>query len=124
MQAQAFKAAWRKGGAQLIDQLRNRSLYPQQVEAVNYRINLQMASVRRTATRPCRRGRMAALTARGRIAAAAGTQMTQAKLKEPSAQLEVRVAAADPLFVEFSRDDMRAFYDDLETIQEQLDALS
>ncbi|KJE89994.1 mDRWMS2 [Capsaspora owczarzaki ATCC 30864] len=98
---EAFIAVWRKEGPQIVTRLRDFSLHPDKVDAVNWSLHLQMA------------------------------QASAAKVKATSAILELQVAhdstpkrPTERIHVEFSHDELFAFYNNLEIIQEQLDQLS
>lgn len=98
-QAEVFAQAWAAVGPQLVDRLRNRSFAPKKLEQVGWQLNLQMAS------------------------------SSQAKLKNPSAVLELGLSNQDSetqekVFVEFSHQELLDFYNKLEVVQGQLDSLT
>jgi len=79
--------------------LKQRSLAPKQLEAVNWRLNLQMA------------------------------QSNMTKMKLPNAMFELSLASGsqgvkEQVHLEFTHEELYAFYNQLETIQSQLDSLS
>ncbi|XP_077989449.1 COMM domain-containing protein 10-like [Glandiceps talaboti] len=93
-----FVKAWTANGKSVIDNLRHRTIAPNQLEDVNWRLNLQMA------------------------------QANMAKMKSPNAMFTLGVTTDDgskeQVKVEFSHDQLYDFYDKLETIQGQLDSIS
>ncbi|XP_035666460.1 COMM domain-containing protein 10-like [Branchiostoma floridae] len=92
-----FVKAWSANGKEVILKLRKRTLAPDQLESVNWRLNLQMA------------------------------QASQTKMKLPNAMFELGVRHDDDtrekVRMEFTHDELYDFYSQLETIQEQLDTL-
>ena len=90
--------AWTSCARTVIDKLRKRTLAPKQLQDVNWRLNLQMA------------------------------QATQSRKKEPNAMFQFTVAddptsSTEKFHVEFNHAELYAFYNQLETIQTQLDGL-
>ncbi|XP_071793859.1 COMM domain-containing protein 10-like [Asterias amurensis] len=94
-----FVKAWTSSGKGVVENLRQRTLAPNQLEGVNWRLNLQMG------------------------------QASQTKMKIPNAMFEMVVAGSDPdqkekIRMEFSHDELFEFYNKLEAIQGQLDSMS
>lgn len=96
---QAMVEAWTSAGKEIIQRLRQRTLQPNQLEDIKWRLNLQMA------------------------------QSTQTKQKIPNAMFELGVrnevtAGKDKIRMEFTHEELYKFYNQLETIQKQIDGLS
>ncbi|XP_063433284.1 COMM domain-containing protein 10-like [Mytilus trossulus] len=96
---QVIVEAWANSAKDVITKLRQRTIVPKQLESVNWRLNLQMA------------------------------QSNKAKMKMPNAMFEFNVTdenttAKENIKVEFTHDELYMFYNQLETIQKQLDCLS
>ncbi|XP_076443796.1 COMM domain-containing protein 10-like [Babylonia areolata] len=91
--------AWSSSARETIGKLRQRTVHPKQLEEVNWRLNLQLA------------------------------QSSRSKMKEPNAMFEFGVrdensGEKDKIRMEFTHDELYGFYNQLETIQKQLDSLS
>ncbi|OWF53988.1 COMM domain-containing protein 10-like [Mizuhopecten yessoensis] len=91
--------AWTSSGREVVQRLRQRTLNPKQLEDINWRLSLQMA------------------------------QATQVKMKMPNAMFELAVKnentdTREKIRMEFTHDELYKFYNQLETIQKQLDSLS
>ncbi|KAK3799074.1 hypothetical protein RRG08_051355 [Elysia crispata] len=91
--------AWTNGARNLVQKLKERTVHPNQLEEVKWRLNLQMA------------------------------QASQSKVKRPNAlfQLSVRDDSSgkkENIRLEFTHEELYEFYNQLETIQKQLDSLS
>ncbi|XP_031564732.1 COMM domain-containing protein 10-like isoform X1 [Actinia tenebrosa] len=87
---------WSANSKSVVRKLKQRSLAPRQLEAMNWRLNLQMA------------------------------QASKAKLKLPNALFEFHLSSGEEkekIHIEFSHEELYAFYNQLETIQSQLDSL-
>ncbi|KAM4819498.1 COMM domain-containing protein 10 [Thomomys bottae] len=96
---EAFLSVWSSLGQETVEKFRQRSLAPHKLETVGWQLNLQMA------------------------------HSAQAKLKSPQAVLQLGVRSEDSkeldkVLVEFSHKELLDFYNKLETIQAQLDALT
>ncbi|GFS02930.1 COMM domain-containing protein 10-like [Elysia marginata] len=96
---QKIVEAWTNGARNLVQKLKERTVHPNQLEEVKWRLNLQMA------------------------------QASQSKVKRPNAlfQLGVRsdsTGKKDNIRLEFTHEELYDFYNQLETIQKQLDSLS
>ncbi|XP_046574221.1 COMM domain-containing protein 10-like [Haliotis rubra] len=96
---QAIVEKWTSCAKETVQKLRERTLVPKQLEAVNWRLNLQMA------------------------------QSNKTKLKSPNALFELKVGdeateEKEKIRIEFSHDELYKFYSQLEVIQKQLDGLS
>ncbi|XP_064620810.1 COMM domain-containing protein 10-like [Lineus longissimus] len=96
---QAIVEAWSTNAKGIIEKLRQRTVAPKQLEDINWRLNLQMA------------------------------QASKSRLKLPNAQFELgvrddRSGEKEKIRMEFSHDELYAFYNQLETIQTQIDNLS
>ncbi|XP_780543.1 COMM domain-containing protein 10 [Strongylocentrotus purpuratus] len=93
-----FTKAWTSLGKDVVEKLRKRTLSPNQLTDVNWRLNLQMS------------------------------QQNQTKLKMPNAMLELGITTdhgdKDRIRMEFTHEELFAFYNQLETVQGQLDSLS
>ncbi|XP_071476077.1 COMM domain-containing protein 10-like [Diadema antillarum] len=96
--ASLFAKVWTATGKDVVEKLRKRTLAPKQLADVNWRLNLQMC------------------------------QSSQTKLKTPNAMLELGVKTdhgeTERIRMEFTHKELYAFYNQLETIQGQLDSLS
>ncbi|XP_042528440.1 COMM domain-containing protein 10 [Dipodomys spectabilis] len=96
---EAFLSVWSSLGQETVEKFRQRSLAPHKLETVGWQLNLQMA------------------------------HSAQAKLKSPQAVLQLGVSSEDSkdlekVLVEFSHKELFDFYNKLETVQAQLDALT
>ncbi|XP_071105163.1 COMM domain-containing protein 10-like [Haliotis cracherodii] len=96
---QAIVEKWTSCAKETVQKLRERTLVPKQLEAVNWRLNLQMA------------------------------QSNKTKLKSPNALFELQVSEEsteekEKIRIEFSHDELYKFYSQLEVIQRQVDGLS
>ncbi|XP_041366953.1 COMM domain-containing protein 10-like [Gigantopelta aegis] len=96
---QAIVQKWTASAKETVQKLRETTLVPKQLEDVNWRLNLQMA------------------------------QANKSKLKIPNALFELGVKdqnteTKEKIRLEFTHDELYAFYNQLETIQKQLDGLS
>ncbi|XP_038077865.1 COMM domain-containing protein 10-like [Patiria miniata] len=94
-----FVKAWTSSGKGVVEKLRQRTLAPNQLEEVNWRLNLQMG------------------------------QASQTKMKLPNAMFEMVVSGQEEgekekIKMEFSHDELYQFYNKLEAIQGQLDSMS
>ncbi|XP_033107501.1 COMM domain-containing protein 10-like [Anneissia japonica] len=93
-----FVKAWTSGGKNVVDKLRQRTLPPNQLSEVKWRLNLEMSEAR------------------------------QAKMKLPNAIFELGISkdngANDRVRIEFNHQQLYEFYNQLEMIQGQLDSLS
>ncbi|XP_062583173.1 COMM domain-containing protein 10-like, partial [Saccostrea cucullata] len=90
--------AWKSTAADVVTKLRQRSITPKCLEDINWRLNLQMA------------------------------QSTKAKMKLPNAMFELGVKDEnsenkEKIHFEMTHDELYSFYNQLETIQKQLDGL-
>uniref|UniRef100_A0A8K9XMR2 COMM domain containing 10 n=1 Tax=Oncorhynchus mykiss TaxID=8022 RepID=A0A8K9XMR2_ONCMY len=98
--AEAFCQAWTAVCPDVVEKVRQRIFAPKKLEHVGWQLNLQMA------------------------------KSTQAKLKDPHAVLELGVrnedseSVVEKVFVEFSHQELLQFYNQLETVQAQLDSLT
>lgn len=97
--AEVFAVAWAGAGPDTTDKFRQQMFAPKKLEKVGWQLNLLMG------------------------------QSTQAKMKSPQAVLELGVNSEESegvenLFIEFSHEELFAFYNKLETIQAQLDSLT
>lgn len=95
----AIVELWTGGGREVIAKLRQQTLAPRQLESVNWALNLQMS------------------------------QASVAKLVQPKAVFELKASSRanqDPekIVLEFNHEELYNFYNQLERIQTQLDALS
>ncbi|CAG5118624.1 unnamed protein product [Candidula unifasciata] len=91
--------AWTAGARDLVQKLRERTVHPNQLEDVQWRLNLQVA------------------------------QSTQTKMKLTNAFFQFGVRNEDTkkkenIRLEFTHEELYKFYNQLETIQKQLDSLS
>lgn len=96
---EALVELWSANGKSVVEKLKQRSLAPKQLQAVNWRLNLQMA------------------------------QKNTAKMKLPNALFELNLASGsqgvkEKIHLEFTHEELYSFYNQLETIQSQLDSLS
>lgn len=93
-----FEKSWTAQAKDVVERLRKKTLMPNQLQEVNWRLNLQMAQADRT------------------------------KMKSPNAMFELVVSAdnggRDKIQMEFSHEELYQFYGQLETIQSQLDSLT
>ncbi|XP_072037978.1 COMM domain-containing protein 10-like [Amphiura filiformis] len=96
-----FVKAWTSSGKGVVEKLRQRTLAPNQLEEVNWRLNLQMA------------------------------QSSKTKMKKPNAMFEFVVNGETDdkeqqkkVRMEFNHEELYEFYNQLESIQGQLDSLS
>eukprot|EP00698_Gefionella_okellyi_P022862 TRINITY_DN7658_c0_g1_i1.p2 TRINITY_DN7658_c0_g1~~TRINITY_DN7658_c0_g1_i1.p2 ORF type:complete len:200 (-),score=41.05 TRINITY_DN7658_c0_g1_i1:668-1267(-) len=98
-QAAGFHDVWSQQSAAYIERLRQHSIAPQALESLHWRLHLSVG------------------------------QAGLANTKAPSALLQFNLVKDDAaetksaFWAEFSREELSAFYDKLETIQTQLDAL-
>ncbi|XP_014769908.1 COMM domain-containing protein 10 isoform X1 [Octopus bimaculoides] len=95
---QAIVEAWSTHAKEILQKLRQRTLVPDQLNAINWRLNLEMANGSRS------------------------------KMKQPNAMFELKINRegkqnAEKLQLEFSHQELYTFYNQLETIQKQLDNL-
>mmetsp|Transcript_379 Transcript_379/g.502 ORF Transcript_379/g.502 Transcript_379/m.502 type:complete len:207 (-) Transcript_379:1202-1822(-) len=98
----AFQKVWKAEGNNFISELKEQSLVPKVMDTVKYQLHLQMA------------------------------QSNLSRLKEPTALFELTLNDTDPendiapekVRVEFTHEQLFAFYQQLEQIQGQLDSLS
>ncbi|XP_060592294.1 COMM domain-containing protein 10-like [Ruditapes philippinarum] len=95
----AIVESWTTNGREVIQNLRQRTLMPNQFTDINWRLNLQMA------------------------------QSTETKQKLPNAMFELGVHREgqedkEKIRMEFTHDELYQFYNQLETIQKQIDGLS
>ncbi|GAB1599662.1 COMM domain-containing protein 10-like [Argonauta hians] len=95
---EAIVEAWSTNGKEILQKLRQRTLAPDQLNAINWRLNLEMANGSRS------------------------------KMKQPNAMFELKINRegqkdAEKLQLEFSHQELYNFYNQLETIQKQLDNL-
>lgn len=91
---------WSSGGRDVIAKLRQQTIAPQQLESVNWRLHLQMS------------------------------QATVAKMVQPKAVFELKTTSRgtgaqehDKMVLEFGHEELYNFYNQLERIQMQIDAL-
>ncbi|XP_013414424.1 COMM domain-containing protein 10 [Lingula anatina] len=96
---EAVVQMWTNMARGVVDKLRKRTIAPKQLEDVNWRLNLQMA------------------------------QANKAKMKLPTAMFELGIKdensdTKEKTRLEFTHDELYAFYNQLETIQSQVDSLS
>ncbi|XP_071775794.1 COMM domain-containing protein 10 [Centroberyx gerrardi] len=97
--AEVFSQTWATAGPELVERLRHSVFAPKKLEHVGWQLNLQMA------------------------------QSSQAKLKDPSAILQLGLRSEDSevqenVFVEFNHQELLEFYNKLEIVQGQLDSLT
>ncbi|CAH3033523.1 unnamed protein product [Pocillopora meandrina] len=96
---QALVNLWTANGKSVAEKLKQRSISPKQLSEVNWRLNLQMA------------------------------QSSMTKMKLPNAMFELNLSSGsqcseEQVHLEFTHGELYAFYNQLETIQNQLDTLS
>ncbi|XP_029916959.1 COMM domain-containing protein 10 isoform X1 [Myripristis murdjan] len=97
--AEVFTQTWATAGPELVERLKQSIFALKKLEYVGWQLNLQMA------------------------------QSSQAKLKAPSAVLQLGLRKEDSevqenVFVEFSHQELLEFYNKLEIVQGQLDSLT
>ncbi|KAM3611367.1 uncharacterized protein V6R79_017259 [Siganus canaliculatus] len=97
--AEMFSQTWAAAGPELVERLKHNIFAPKKLEYVGWQLNLQMA------------------------------QSSQAKLKSPSAVLQLGLRGEDSemnenVFVEFNHQELLHFYNQLEVVQGQLDSLT
>ncbi|XP_065944582.1 COMM domain-containing protein 10 [Magallana gigas] len=90
--------AWKNAAADVVTKLRQRTITPKRLEEINWRLNLQMA------------------------------QSNKSKMKLPNAMFELKIndedsEAKEKIRFEMTHDELYSFYNQLETIQKQLDNL-
>lgn len=95
----AIVEAWANSAREVVQKLRKQTIVPDQLEAINWRLNLQMA------------------------------QSMKTKMKMPNAMFELDVKNENKeqhqkIRMEFTHDELYQFYNQLESIQKQLDSLS
>ncbi|KAK2152900.1 hypothetical protein LSH36_315g03082 [Paralvinella palmiformis] len=94
----AIVTTWQNGAKEVLERLRHRMLSPKQLDSVKWKLSLVMGS------------------------------STKAKTKLPVATLELGMKNEntdnDNLQMEFTHEELYKFYDQLETIQSQIDSLS
>lgn len=94
---QVLIQGWSSQGKATVEKLRSSTFYPKQLEEVNWRQNLTMA------------------------------QTGRSKLKQPNALFEFVIKEGEErekVQVEFTHEELYAFYSKLESIQDQLDSLA
>ncbi|XP_015232604.1 COMM domain-containing protein 10 [Cyprinodon tularosa] len=97
--AEVFSQSWASAGPELVEKLKRNTFAPKKLDFVSWQLNLQMA------------------------------QSSQARLKSPSAVLQLGVRNEDSevqenIFVEFNHQQLLEFYNKLEIVQGQLDSLT
>ncbi|XP_029018920.1 COMM domain-containing protein 10 isoform X4 [Betta splendens] len=97
--AEVFSQIWATAGPELVEKLKQNIFAPRKLEYVGWQLNLQMA------------------------------QSSQARLKSPSAVLQLGLRSEDSevqdnVFVEFNHQELLDFYNKLEIVQGQLDSLT
>uniref|UniRef100_A0A3Q3WXG3 COMM domain-containing protein n=1 Tax=Mola mola TaxID=94237 RepID=A0A3Q3WXG3_MOLML len=97
--AEMFSQTWATSGPELVERLKHSIFTPKKLEHVDWQLNLQMA------------------------------QSSQARLKSPSAVLQLGLRSEDSevqenVFVEFNHQELLDFYNKLEIMQGQLDSLT
>ncbi|XP_078070753.1 COMM domain-containing protein 10 [Mustelus asterias] len=97
--AEAFAQAWTNMGQDIVEKLRQSTFAPKKLEKIGFCLNLEMG------------------------------HSTQAKMKSPHAILELGINSEDcenteKVLLEFNHGELLEFYNKLETIQTQLDALT
>ncbi|XP_070820051.1 COMM domain-containing protein 10 [Chaetodon auriga] len=97
--AEMFAQTWATAGSELVERLKQNVFAPKKLEYVGWQLNLQMA------------------------------QSSQARLKSPSAVLQLGLRSEDSevqenLFVDFNHQKLLEFYNKLEIVQGQLDSLT
>lgn len=90
---------WSNSAKDVITKLRQRTILPKQLDSVNWRLNLQMA------------------------------QSSKVKMKVPNAMFELGITdencdEKEKIKMEFTHEELYTFYNQLETIQKQIDSLS
>jgi hypothetical protein len=123
-QLAAFKHVWEHEREGLLDKLRHHSLSPQQLDKIHWRLQLVVPPAPPPSQEP------APAQPRKKTGDAAGKQHP---LPQPSAIFQLRINNANGLNedgkseemvnVEFNHAELYSFFDKLEAIQEQLDAL-
>ncbi|KAK7933518.1 hypothetical protein WMY93_004414 [Mugilogobius chulae] len=97
--AKVFAQTWASAGPELVEKLKHNIFAPKKLEYVGWQLNLLMA------------------------------QSSQAKMKTPSAVLQLGLCSEDSqaqenVFVEFNHQELLDFYNKLEIVQGQLDSLT
>uniref|UniRef100_UPI0037E90F47 COMM domain-containing protein 10 n=1 Tax=Semicossyphus pulcher TaxID=241346 RepID=UPI0037E90F47 len=97
--AEMFSQTWATAGPELVEKLKQNIFAPKKLEYVGWQLNLQMA------------------------------QSSQARLKSPSAVLQLGLQGEDSevqenVFAEFNHQELLEFYNKLEIVQGQLDSLT
>ncbi|RVE67997.1 hypothetical protein OJAV_G00087560 [Oryzias javanicus] len=97
--AEVLAQAWATAGPDLVEKLKRNIFAPKKLDYVGWQLNLQMA------------------------------QSSQARLKSPSAVLQLGLRSEDSeaqenVFVEFNHEELLEFYNKLEMVQGQLDSLT
>ncbi|XP_047236238.1 COMM domain-containing protein 10 isoform X1 [Girardinichthys multiradiatus] len=97
--AEVFSQSWASAGPELVEKLKRNTFAPKKLDFVSWQLNLQMA------------------------------QSSQARLKSPSAVLQLGVRNEDSevqenILVEFNHEQLLEFYNKLEIVQAQLDSLT
>ncbi|XP_024130355.1 COMM domain-containing protein 10 isoform X1 [Oryzias melastigma] len=97
--AEVLAQAWATAGPDLVEKLKRNIFAPKKLDFVGWQLNLQMA------------------------------QSSQARLKSPSAVLQLGLRSEDSeaqenVFVEFNHEELLEFYNKLEIVQGQLDSLT
>ena len=99
--ATAFSQGWTNFGKAVIERLKKKKFFPVQLEDINWRLNLQLG------------------------------QSFQSRQKIPNAIFQLDLSdeskptgEKEEVTVEFSREELYSFYEELEKMQEQLDSLS
>ena len=91
-----FVNVWTTHGKSITEELKQRSLTPKQLDSVKWKLNLQIA------------------------------ESSKSKVKTPSAVVELGLKGSkesENICLEFTHDELYSFYDQLEKIKSQLDAL-
>ncbi|XP_076005436.1 COMM domain-containing protein 10 [Genypterus blacodes] len=97
--AEVFSQTWATAGPEMVERLKHNVFAPKKLDYVGWQLNLQMA------------------------------QSSQAKMKDPSAVLQLGLRNEDSevqenVFVEFNHQELLDFYNKLEIVQGQLDSLT
>ncbi|KAE8291833.1 COMM domain-containing protein 10 [Larimichthys crocea] len=97
--AEMLAQTWATSGPELVERLKHNVFAPKKLEYVGWQLNLQMA------------------------------QSSQARLKSPSAVLQLGLCSEDSevpenVFVDFNHQELLEFYNKLEIVQGQLDSLT
>ncbi|XP_037634567.1 COMM domain-containing protein 10 isoform X2 [Sebastes umbrosus] len=97
--AEVFSQTWATTGPEMVEKLKHSTFAPKKLEYVGWQLNLQMA------------------------------QSSQARLKSPSAVLQLGLRSEDSevqdnVFVDFNHQELLDFYNKLEIVQGQLDSLT